>query len=112
EPQTIAEHPWVASITTSGEPSLERDLALLAHREWPSVFQHGDLAPWNLIRGAGGEVRAIDWEYGSSAGFPHLDAVHYLLQVALLVKRLEASTAEERAAAYLTSHHGLHPSAA
>ncbi len=62
----------------------------LASRPWPVAIQHGDLAPWNLLRGPDGTLAAIDWECAESEGFPYLDLAHYVLQIAGLVHRWPA----------------------
>ena len=107
EPREVGDHPWLRAIATYGELSIERYLAVLADRPWPTVFQHGDFAPWNLVRGPDGVLRAIDWEYGVVDGFPHLDSVHYTLQVGLLVHRLSPWSAAARAVSKLTAVDGL-----
>ena len=51
---------------------------------------HGDFAPWNL-RGAEARWTAIDWERGEPRGVPGWDALHYVIQRAVLVDRLPAA---------------------
>ncbi len=45
---------------------------------------HGDFVPWNL-RESAGELAALDWEYGEPDGVEGVDAVHFLLNVGMLV---------------------------
>jgi thiamine kinase-like enzyme len=66
------------------------------------VVRHGDFAPWNLLGGSDGKLRAIDWEYGSPKGFPYLDLAHYILQVAALIYRWSPSKALHYTIHYLT----------
>lgn len=91
---SLVSHPWVRQhVREDGEcGSL---LEALGRRDWPVAIQHGDLAPWNLIEDGSGEVAAVDWEYGSNAGFPGLDLAQYVLQVAALVKRSKPAIARE-----------------
>lgn len=96
-------HPWVVRFRERFETGVEPLFVPLSGRSWPVVFQHGDLAPWNVLRRANGTLTAIDWEYGDAQGFPHLDAAHYMLQVAALMLRWPP----ERTRAYATFH--LHP---
>jgi len=77
-------------------------LAALAGPSWPVVVQHGDVAPWNIMQDSGGDVRALDWEYGSLPGFPHLDLAFYILQTAALMHRWPPEKARDYAVARLT----------
>ena len=43
----------------------------------PAVWEHGDFAPWNLIEGTNGSLRAIDWETALRRGLPLSDLVHF-----------------------------------
>ena len=73
-------------------------LAASAHPHWPALAEtlgplnvpacifHGDFAPWNL-RGAGARWIAVDWERGEPRGVPGWDALHYVIQRAVLVER-------------------------
>lgn len=42
----------------------------------PSVWQHGDFAPWNLRRHQGA-IAAYDWEAGRPQGLPFQDIAHF-----------------------------------
>lgn len=81
---------------------LDETLAPLRNRTWPVVIQHGDFTPWNVLRTS--DVRcqrsedshthtpihltpntslvAIDWEEGTTEGFPYFDFIYYILQTA------------------------------
>jgi len=85
EPHGVAvhEHPDIRRVITAHAPAVDW-LSGLAGREWPTVIEHGDLAPWNLLRTADG-LRAIDWEDGRLEGFPGFDLVHYVTNVGVLV---------------------------
>jgi len=43
----------------------------------PSVWEHGDFAPWNIKSMANGSLRAIDWEAASRQGLPLFDLVYF-----------------------------------
>jgi Phosphotransferase enzyme family len=62
-------HPLVARVADAG---LRRDLLALADagvaildqlETLPRALAHGDACPQNLLRGAGGDVVAIDWQF-------------------------------------------------
>jgi hypothetical protein len=72
----------------------------LSNRKWPVVPQHGDLAPWNLLKTCTGEV-AIDWEYGTIQGFPYLDFIQYSLQVGALLNRWSPTYARRKTLRYV-----------
>jgi hypothetical protein len=44
-------------------------------------WTHGDLAPWNLMRGAGGTVHLLDWESAEPSLQPLADVLHFLLRL-------------------------------
>jgi hypothetical protein len=102
----LAVHPWVQAHPDRSGGSA-RLLEALAARAWPVAIQHGDLAPWNLIQHPLRGLTAIDWEYGLARGFPGLDLAHYVLQVAVLVKRLRPADARARAIRHLLADEDL-----
>ncbi len=108
EPVQVQDHPW-AQRTFAGpreETALPQWLEVLARREQPVVRQHGDFAPWNLLRLGRGPVRAIDWEYGSTDGFRDADLAYYVLQVGALIYRWSPT----RTLAYAQRYFGRTPS--
>ena len=100
-PVPLETHPWVRLVREQRGPDLERWFETLAARSWPVVVQHGDFAPWNLLRWPAGPVGAIDWEYGTLEGFPHLDLAYYILQVAALIQRRTPPRAMDYATSFL-----------
>jgi hypothetical protein len=80
-------HPWIRDLRSRAGAQLEPWLETLCDRRWPATLQHGDFAPWNLVRTSGGALVALDWEYACAEGFPLLDLAYYLLQMAVLVRR-------------------------
>jgi hypothetical protein len=101
-PVSLEAHPWVRRLRDREIPELEAWLEPLAGRNWPVVIQHGDFAPWNLLRGPDGTVRAVDWEYGTLEGFPYLDLAHFILQTSALIYRRAPLQAARYAARYLS----------
>jgi hypothetical protein len=84
---SVYEHPWIMRLSERyGNVALPW-LDALAGRTWPVVFQHGDFAPWNVFQDKSRILRAIDWEYGTLEGFPHLDQAFFVLQVGRLINR-------------------------
>lgn len=98
----LEDHPGVHQFTSSQRPP-EIDLCfeVLADTSWSVVAQHGDFAPWNLIRKPNGTVGAIDWEYGTLESLPYLDIAHYVLQTSALIHRWPPSKAASQAVGYL-----------
>lgn len=94
----LERHPWVRYMQHRFGRMIEPWLEPLADQSWPVVIQHGDFAPWNVLHGSDGTLAAIDWEYGNAKGFPHMDAAHYLLQVAALMRRWAPTRARAYAA--------------
>lgn len=82
-PLPLENHPWARDIRGRSELDLDPWLEALSASDWPVVIQHGDLAPWNVLRGPEGALGAVDWECGSLESMPHLDLAHYILQSTL-----------------------------
>jgi len=74
------------------DPSLTATLANLqaamAGTKVRSTLYHGDFAPWNLRVDSSGKVQAFDWERGARQGIPGWDWFHFIIQTAILVRRL------------------------
>jgi len=106
DPVPLENHPWIKKMQKyTSVPSF--CLTPLANRKWPIVFQHGDLAPWNIYRKSNGSLKAIDWEYGLVAGFPFLDLAFFLLQVARLIHHWSPMRAKIHAINVLSGTHSL-----
>jgi hypothetical protein len=102
-PVPVEAHPWVCE-TRGGEGGRHLDACFeaLAGRRWPVVAQHGDFAPWNLLRTSEGAIRAFDWEYGTLKGFPYLDLIFYFLQTSALMYRWSPARAIAYTIKFLT----------
>jgi hypothetical protein len=92
-PLPIHRHPAILRLQHNAPPTIANWIDCLSDREWPVVFQHGDLAPWNVFAAEDGRLAAIDWEYGSVNGLAYLDIAYYALQIAALIDRLPADQA-------------------
>ncbi len=66
------------------------------------ALMHGDFAPWN-VRVHGGRWTIVDWERGELAGVPGWDWLHFVVQRAVLVERLDAAQVRQRITALLRS---------
>jgi hypothetical protein len=91
---SIDDHPWIQNLRLSYGDCIDPWIDRLSKRKWPIVYQHGDLAPWNLFDPSKNALVAVDWEYGSIDGFPHVDIIHYYLQVSLLIYRFSPQKAK------------------
>ncbi len=83
--RNLAIHPMLQFYQTPSHQCTHSWLDILSSREWPVTFHHGDFTPWNIICGENGKLVAIDWEYGHEEGFPLLDSIHYIFQIARLI---------------------------
>jgi len=63
------------------EPKLE------GKRMRPVIF-HGDFAPWNIRVLPSGEWMVLDWERGNPRGLPGWDWFHFVIQPAILVRKV------------------------
>jgi len=98
-PQPINQFPEWAAIedALSGSEGGRTALAALMKQMLTPVICHGDFARWNLLRQPDDSLTVLDWEWGHAGGMPGIDLVHYFLQDASLVERLEPSEAVGRA---------------
>jgi hypothetical protein len=104
-PVHLEDHPWVHHARRHGTPELNTVIEPLASKRWSVVVQHGDFAPWNMLRGPDGNLRAVDWEYGTLEGFPFLDLIHYILHTSGLIYRWAPLRAARYAVEYLVRQH-------
>lgn len=91
-------HPGLVALR-DGHPRASDWIASLSGHAWPVTIEHGDFAPWNLLRTTEG-LRAIDWEDARLEGFPGFDLVHFVIQTGVLMHHWTAERvrhyAEER----------------
>jgi hypothetical protein len=77
------------------QPSLEvtdfltRQIATIGHHadELPTVFQHGDPGPWNIMVTPDDEIAFLDWESADPAGIPLWDLFYFLRSRAVSIGR-------------------------
>jgi hypothetical protein len=60
----------------------------LAGRRVRTTLYHGDFAPWNIRAINTTNLQAFDWEQGDLRGFPGWDWFHFIVQTAILARRL------------------------
>jgi hypothetical protein len=98
-PVSTEAHPWVLHIGRLNDQRswIEDCFEALANRRWPVTIQHGDFAPWNMLRMPGGKIEAYDWEYATLEGFPYLDYAYYILQTLILIYRWAPTKAAQYA---------------
>jgi thiamine kinase-like enzyme len=109
---------------------LDSLLEPLSMQKWPVVIQHGDFAPWNILRvreekvsgclmlvdsgtstadnlsiiNSQSRLRAIDWEEGTAEGFPCFDLIYFCLQTGYLMHHWSAAQTTSYALNVLTSN--------
>lgn len=97
----IDQHPAIIRLRKGAECSsspnlrtLDFDKILLPLRtpSWPTVIQHSDFTPWNILRQSPtpNDLCAIDWEEGITDGFPNFDLIYYILQTAYFMHHWSA----------------------
>jgi hypothetical protein len=80
----------------SGDRLFQVIAGRLSGKAFQAALQHGDLAPWNIKVSPAGAWTVLDWERGELTGIPGWDWFHYIIQSAILVGRLPASTLMQR----------------
>ncbi len=105
-PLPVDSHPAFSRLASNAPRPVLDWIDRLRARPWPVVIQHGDLAPWNLIRPSSASphsnLMALDWEFGSLTGGAYFDAAYYALQIASLIDRLDPTSALQYAVGELT----------
>ena len=88
-------HPWIRHMLERHNSMIDPWVDAFSNATCPVVIQHGDFAPWNIYQDASGIMTAIDWEYGTIAGFPYLDQAFFMFQVTMLMNRWSPFRARE-----------------
>ena len=60
----------------------------LAGKTVRTTLQHGDFAPWNIRAINAQNLQVYDWERGQLQGIPGWDWFHFVVQTAILARRL------------------------
>ena len=91
----LADHPRVKSILNKLKElelkGVERILISLVEKstkEFQEVYEHGDFAPWNLIKTKKGIV-PFDFEYFEETGLEYLDEIKYHFQIERLIHKIK-----------------------
>jgi aminoglycoside phosphotransferase (APT) family kinase protein len=64
--------------------------------ELPTVFEHRDCSPWNVILTTAGRPALLDWESAEPRGLPLLDLVYFLTNAAFVLQdALESGATRE-----------------
>ncbi len=98
----LENHPWIEKLSEKGFTRWEW-LEPLQKKKWDIVIEHGDFAPWNLLRDSTGKIWAIDWEFADLCGFPYVDIIYYFLQISALIYKWSPAKAFKIASEYLQS---------
>lgn len=101
ESYSVDEHPWIRGMNARHRSVIDPWLGPLSHRLWPTVVQHGDFVPWNLVQTDTDSIAALDWEYGTLQGFPLLDVAYFFLRLAQSVRRWHPQYSFRRSVVYL-----------
>lgn len=82
----LSEHPRILTLRSRLEKAgqekfsaLLTKIANLSNRKYKEVFEHGDFAPWNLIR-TETDIIPFDFEYFEERGLEYLDELKYHFQ--------------------------------
>jgi hypothetical protein len=88
---SLAEAPaWKRLAAVCGSsPDFVKLTKRLAHCTVRPALYHGDFVPWNIkVFPKDGSWIVLDWERGELVGIPAWDWFHYVIQRAILVRRL------------------------
>lgn len=103
----LENHPWIKKLSDKGF-SWWKWIEPLEKKKWHIVIEHGDFAPWNLLRDpTTGKIWAIDWEFGDLCGFPYIDIAYYFLQTSALIYKWNPKKSFKVASKYLQLRFGF-----
>lgn len=66
-----------------------KKVVLSSLKKYNMVFEHGDLAPWNLIRSEDNKITIYDLEYFKENGIEYLDEINYHFQIGKLINKFD-----------------------
>jgi hypothetical protein len=94
----LREHPRIQNLKNelrenklTGLGKLLNNVVAASDREYLEVFEHGDFAPWNLIKTQNGIV-PFDFEYFEEQGLEFLDEIKFHFQIAHLLRGKKGNT--------------------
>ncbi len=83
EPLAEFERNFGAVVAAGSVPALHSILDDLG--ELPSVPEHRDCSPWNVVLAPDGEPALLDWESAEPEGLPGMDLVYFLANCAFVL---------------------------
>jgi hypothetical protein len=79
----------LAAMVAEADPGAWQVLSVaLAGKTVRTTLYHGDFAPWNIRAINVQNLQVFDWERGRLQGIPGWDWFHFIVQTAILAKRL------------------------
>lgn len=75
-------------VATAEPAAWQKLRTALAGKKIRPTLQHGDFAPWNIRAINTQNLQAFDWERGHLQGIPGWDWFHFIIQTAILARRL------------------------
>lgn len=90
-------------LALASSPLFARLDKQLGDKQFHPSLSHGDFAPWNIKVGSDGRWVVLDWERGQLVGPPAWDWFHFVIQPAILVKKLSTTMLTEKIDALLNS---------
>jgi glycosyltransferase involved in cell wall biosynthesis len=103
EPLAEFERNFGGVVATGSVPALHSILDDLG--ELPSVPEHRDCSPWNVVLTPDGEPALLDWESAEPDGLPGMDLVYFLANCAFVLDgALESGRTRETYAKLLDPH--------
>ncbi len=84
---------WSELEAAKGKSSADRQVLAtlrqaLAGAQVRTTLYHGDFTPWNVRAVNENSIQAFDWDRGSLRGIPGWDWFHFIIQTAILARRL------------------------
>lgn len=61
----------------------------ISNKKYSLVFEHGDLAPWNIFEDLDGNIKLFDFEYFENNGLEFMDKFNYYYQTGILLKKMK-----------------------
>jgi hypothetical protein len=65
-----------------------KQILKISNKKYSLVFEHGDLAPWNIFEDLDGNIRLFDFEYFENNGLEFMDKFNYFYQIGTLLKKM------------------------
>jgi aminoglycoside phosphotransferase len=90
----------MASLSSDEARAIEHTRTVAARlrgQRIPSVFEHGDFSPPNVLRLHGGGIGVLDWELADPRGLPAADLFFFLTWAAWARERATSGEARRRA---------------